>query len=154
MVLTEMCQELKHWFCDVETDIHYGTYTIENGLLSLPFLIQGQYFRIVGSAFNDGVYVDFDGNICGDDGKSDASLQDEVFSGAIWAMKVPPSVVKLGADIEAWVEKNGDAVSSPYQSESWGGYSYSLKRGSGESGALDWRTIFAGALNRWRKLIP
>lgn len=144
MILSELCQELKNWFCDTESDIHSGTYAIENGKLSLPFLIDGQYFRIAGSVLNDGVYK-YD---------SDLTLQDESFDGAIWAMRVPPSVIQLASEIDAWIAANGDAVNSPYQSESWGGYTYSLKSGGGESGALDWRTIFAGSLNRWRKLIP
>lgn len=141
MILSELCQELKNWFCDIEKDVHQGTFTIESGVLPLPFLLQGQYFRIVGSVFNDGVHQ------YGTD-----QLQDETFTGAIWAMRIPPSVIDLANEIDSWMTKNKDAVQSPYQSESWGGYSYSLKSGGGESGALDWRTVFAGSLNRWRKL--
>lgn len=141
MVLSELCQELKNWFCD-EADIHSGTYTIENGALSLPFLIEGQYFRIVGSVLNDGVYK-YDNEL---------QLSDEVFTGAVWAMKIPPSFIELADQINAWIEKNGEVAASPYQSESWGGYSYSLKSGGMESGSLDWRTVFGGSLNRWRKL--
>ena len=143
MILTELCQELKNWFCNVETDIHEGTFTIKDGTLSLSFLQDGQYFRIVGSVFNDGVHK-----------YGEAGLQDETFKGTVWEMRVPPSVISLASDIDAWIEKNGEAVASPYQSESWAGYSYSLKSGGGESGAMDWRTIFAGSLNRWRKLCP
>lgn len=135
MVLSELCQELKNWFCDEESDIHSGTYAIENGTLSLPFLLQGQYFRVVGSVLNDGVYK-----------YGDAVLQDETFTGAIWAMRIPPSVIELADKIKAWIEKNGDVVASPYQSESWGGYVCTLKSG------LDWRIVYAGDLNRWRKL--
>jgi hypothetical protein len=141
MVLTELCQELKNWFCD-EQDIRFGTYTIQNGTLSLPFLLDGQYFRIVGSVLNDGVYK-YDNEL---------QLRDETFTGAVWAMKIPPSVVDLATEIDTWIEKNGSAASSPYQSESWGGYSYSLKSGGAESGSLDWRIVFGGSLNRWRKL--
>ena len=137
MILSELCQELKNWFCD-EADIHYGEYTIADGALSLPFLIDGQYFRIAGSVLNDGVYKYGE----------ELGLKDETFTGAIWAMKIPPSVVDLATEIE----KNGEAASSPYQSESWGGYSYSLKSGGAESGSVDWRTVFGGSLNRWRKL--
>lgn len=143
MILTELCQELKNWFCNVETDIHVGDYTISGGTLSLPFLQTGQYFRITGSVFNDGVHQ-----------YGDAGLVDETFSGAVWAMRVPPSVIELATEIDAWIEKNGETIASPYQSETWGGYSYSLKSGSGESGAFDWRTAFAGSMNRWRKLCP
>lgn len=141
MVLSELCQELKNWFCD-DADIHSGTYTIENGALSLPFLIEGQYFRIVGSVLNDGVYK-YD---------SELQLSDEVFTGTVWAMKIPPSFIELAEQIDTWIEKNGEVASSPYQSESWGGYSYSLKSGGMESGSLDWRVVFGGSLNRWRKL--
>lgn len=144
MILSELCQELKNWFCDVEADVHSDTYTIEDGSLLLPFLQDGQYFRIVGSVFNDGVHC-YDENL---------SLKDETFSGAVWSMKIPPPVISLAEEIDAWIEKNGEAVASPYQSESWGGYSYSLKSGGAESGALDWRTVFGGSLNRWRKLCP
>ena len=141
MILSELCQELKNWFCD-ESDIHLGTYAIENGVLSLPFLLDGQYFRIVGSVLNDGVYK-YDENL---------ELQDETFTGAVWAMRIPPSFVNLANEIDDWIQKNGEVVSSPYQSESWGGYSYSMKSGGAESGSVSWKSVFGGSLNRWRKL--
>lgn len=140
MILSELCQELKNWFCD-ESDIHLGTYVIESGVLSLPFLQNGQYFRIMGSVFNDGVHK------YGED-----ELYDEAFSGSIWAMRIPKSVVELASEIDDWIEKNGEIVSSPLQSESWGGYSYSLKSGSGDTGAVSWKSVFGSSLNRWRKL--
>ena len=145
MILSELCQELKNWFCDIEKDVHQGTFAIESGMLPLPFLQEGQYFRIVGSVFNDGVHKY---------GDADDILQDEEFTGAIWAMRIPSSVIDLAGEIDAWIEKNGDTVVSPYQSESWGGYAYSLKSGGGESGSLSWQSVFAGRLNRWRKLCP
>lgn len=142
-MLTELCAELKNYFLrDREADIHYGEYTISGGNIDLPFLLDGQYFRIVGSVLNDGVYqYPADG------------LADEVFSGAVWAMAVPPSVVALAADIEAWNTKNADALASPYTSESFGGYSYTKASGSSESGgAYSWKDQFAGRLSKWRRL--
>lgn len=141
-ILTDLCQELRNWFCDITKDVHSGTFKIENGVLSLPFLAEGQYFRIVGSVFNDGVH------------KYEASttLHDETFEGAIWAMKIPPPVLDLADEIDAWIEKNGAVAESPYQSESWGGYSYALKSGGAESGSMSWKSIFGSSLNRWRKL--
>ena len=139
MVLTELCQELRNWFCNDE-DIHEGTFTVANGVLSLPFLLEGQYFRIMGSVFNDGVHQYGD------------TLEDETFTGTVWAMRIPASVIDLADQIDAWITKNGEAVVSPYQSESWGGYSYSLKSGAGDTGALSWKSVFASSLNRWRKL--
>ena len=47
-------------------------------------------------------------------------------------------------------------VSSPYASESFGGYAYtkaSAGQGSADSGGgISWRTPFASELNKWRKL--
>lgn len=143
MILSELCQELKNWFCDIEKDVYSDTFSIESGALSLPFLKEGQYYRIVGSTFNDGVHQ------YGDD-----NLIDETFTGTVWAMRIPKAVLDLAEEIDSWIEKNGDAVTSPYQSEAWGGYSYSLKGGGSESGSLSWRTVFGGRLNRWRKLCP
>lgn len=143
-MLTELCAELKNYFLrDREADIHYGEYTISGGSIDLPFLLNGQYFRIVGSVLNDGVYqYPVDG------------LTDEEFSGAVWAMAVPPSVIALAADIEAWNAKNAEALASPYTSESFGGYSYTKASGasSGGSGAFTWRDQFASRLAKWRRL--
>ena len=124
-MLTELCQELRYWF---ERKKFFGTFTIESGQIDLPdgSLQSGQYFRIVGSVFNDGVHKY--------DPESESQLVDEVFEGAIWSMAVPPAVVDLSGRINTWVEQYGDSVSSPYQSmsEAFGDYSRSWsKSGSG-----------------------
>ena len=143
-MLTELCAELKNYFLrDREADIHYGEYTISGGSIDLPFLLDGQYFRIVGSVLNDGVYQ-----------YPAAGLTDEEFSGAVWAMAVPPAVIALAADIEAWNEKNAEALASPYTSESFGGYSYTKASGSSSngSGGYTWRDQFASRLAKYRRL--
>lgn len=143
-MLTELCAELKNYFLrDRDADIHYGEYTISGGSIDLPFLLDGQYFRIVGSVLNDGVYQ-----------YPTSDLTDEEFSGAVWAMAVPPAVVALAADIESWNEKNAEALASPYTSESFGGYSYTKATtgGVGTSGAFTWRDQFASRLAKWRRL--
>ena len=148
MGLTELCQELKNWF---EREKYVGTFTITDGEISVPdgSLQDGQFFRVIGSVFNDGVHkygVD--------------ELTDEVFKGAIWSMAVPPAVVELSERITAWINQYGDTVSSPYQSmsESFGDYSRSWsKAGSGSGNANSgsgptWQSMFASELNRWRKI--
>ena len=142
-MLTELCAELKNYFLrDRDADIHYGEYEISGGSIDLPFLLDGQYFRIVGSVLNDGVYQ-----------YPAFGLNDEEFSGSVWAMAVPPSVVALAADIEAWNEKNAEALASPYTSESFGGYSYTKASGNSESGgAYSWKDQFASRLAKWRRL--
>lgn len=142
-MLEELCAELKNYFLrDQSQDIHYGEYTINGGSISLPFLAVGQYFRIVGSVLNDGVYQ-----------YPATELADETFSGAIWAMAVPPSVIALAADIKAWSDKNAEAVASPYQSESFGNYSYTKKSGADDNGAsYGWQDQFASRLAKYRRL--
>ena len=143
-MLGELCAELKNYFLrDADEDIHAGTFTISGGRIeSLPFLKNGQYFRIVGSALNDDVYQ-----------YPPTLLTDEVFSGAIWAMYVPKAVIGLSNEIDAWNSANASALASPYSSESFGGYSYSLKSGAVGGGAsYSWRDQFAGRLNVYRRL--
>lgn len=139
-MLTELCQELHNWFCERD-EIKTGTFEITNGALSLSFLQDGQYFRIKGSVFNDGVHQY---------GVS-SDLTDETFYGSVWPMKIPKEFIDLSNEISEWVRENGQAVLSPYQSESWGGWSGSLRSGSGESGSLGYQTVFARKLNPWRK---
>lgn len=136
MTITDLCQEVKNWF---DVSRHFGTFEIKNGTIDLDFLSEGQFFRIIGSTFNDGVYQ----YPC-------YELKDEDFDGAIWAMAVPPAFLALLKRINEWEEKNKDAIDSPYQSESFGGYSYSKVTGSGES--LTWQSKFRKDLNRWRKV--
>ena len=138
-MLTELCKELKNWF---ETDKVFGVFTIENGSIDLSKFVQdGQYFRIIGSVFNDGVYE-----------YPTTNLKDETFDGAIWPMAVPPAVIDLASEIGEWVGKYGDVVSSPYVSESWMEYSYSKVSGDANGNSTTWQSAFAKRLNQWRKI--
>ena len=134
-MLTELCKEIRNWF---ETDKVFNTFTIENHTIDLSDFVQdGQYFRIVGSVFNDGVY----------------QYPDETFDGAIWPMAVPSAVVELESEIGEWVGKYGAVVSSPYVSESWMGYSYSKPSGDANGNSTTWQNAFAKRLNQWRKIL-
>lgn len=138
-MLEQVLRHLNSWFC---VDIHEGTFAVENGSIVLPFLQKGQYFRVIGSVFNDGLgkYPDY-------------SMTDEIFTGCIWALAIPKEVVELADEIEKWQEKNGEAAASPYVSESFGGYSYTKRSGGSDSGAISsWQEAFKGRLNSWRKL--
>ena len=139
-MLEQVLMHLKNWFL-VPGGIHEGTYTIEDGGITLPFLVNGQYFRICGSVFNDGLHQ-----------YPASDLKAETFDGTVSALAVPQAVVELAAEIEAWQKKNGDASGSPYQSESVGGYQYSKATDSATGGAVTWQTAFRSRLNAWRKL--
>ena len=92
-MLDELCADIRNYFVQSENDKHAGTYTINGGTFSPPldFLKAGQYFRVVGSTLNDGVYR-FDG--CG-------VFLDETFNGSIWAMSVPPAFIALADRIKS-----------------------------------------------------
>jgi hypothetical protein len=138
MVLTH----LKNWFV-VPRGVHEGIYKIEYGTLELPFLQDGQYYRICGSVFNDGLHKY--GDIAD-------ILQDETFTGSVWALAIPKAVVEMAAKIEEWQTKNADAVASPYSSESFGGYSYTKATDSATGAPATWETVFRSQLNPYRKL--
>ena len=139
MIITEICAELRNWFV-VPNGVHIQTYTISGGSIApLDFLQEGQYFRIIGSVFNDGVHQ-----------YPASDLTDEVFHGAVWAMAVPPAVIDLATEIEEY-NKSDAGKASPYISENFGGYGYTKATGSNGK-VLTWKSVFADALNRYRKL--
>ena len=145
-MLTEICAEIHNYFCKPE-NIRAGTFTIESGSIEpLSFLQTNQYYRIAGSVFNDGVHKY---------GDTHDTLTDETFEGCIWPMSVPPAVLALDAEIAAWIVANQSALNSPYASESFGGYSYSIRGGgvsTGATGAYSWKDQFAAKLKPYRKL--
>ena len=142
-MLTVLCQELRNWFIK---ERHRGIYTIKGGTLTADFLQEGQFYRIVGSVFNDGVHV-----------YKSYALTDETFECEVWGMAVPQAVIELAENIKEWRKKYegvDSAMLSPFSSESFGGYSYT-KGGGTQSGmniGSGWKTAFATELNRWRKI--
>ena len=139
MLLGEVLNHINNWFV-VPGGIHAGIYSIKSGVLELPFLQTGQYFRVVGSVFNDGVYC------------CPAALTDETFRGAVWALAIPQEVLALAAEIEEWQKKNGEAAAGPYTSESFAGYSYTKATDKNTGAAATWHNVFRSRLNPWRKL--
>lgn len=139
-MLEQVLIHLRNWF---QVGIYPGTYVIEGGEIPLPFLQEGQYFRVCGSVFNDGLHQY---------GPAMEALRDEEFDGTIWALAIPKNVIDLAGEIAAWQEKYGAVVDSPYTSESFGGYSYSKAGGTESGGTGGWQAAFRGRLNPYRKL--
>ena len=147
--LTELCRELRNWFDRGQPKLT-GDWSIRDGAFvgAIPSIQTGQYFRIMGSVFNDGVhqYPTYD-------------LRDEDFTGAIWLMAVPRELELLSEEIEKWKALYGDVegqAMSPYTSESFGGYSYTKSSGAGGNGSGSgngWKSVFADELNRYRKIL-
>ena len=148
-MLSEICLYLKNWFNWNQPKFIEDNITIADGhIVGLEEKIQmNQYYRIVGSVFNDGVYK-----------RGSEELTDETFEGAIWLMAVPADVLSLVAEIEAWQKAYGGVDSqnmSPYQSESFGGYSYSKASGSSsnsDASTQTWQGVFADRLKRYKKI--
>ena len=148
-MLTEVCQNLKNYFT---FDQFIGKISIIGGELHCngkPITIKpGQYYCIIGSVFSDGVWL-YDSE----------APQDEDFDGAIWTMAVPAALLSIIEEMKEWQSKNGGVESSmmsPFQSESFGGYSYSKSSGSGsgstEGSAPSAFSVYAKRLNIWRKI--
>lgn len=133
-MLEAVLTHLNNWFA---REMYAGTFTVTGGRLALPDLAEGQYFRIVGSVFNDGLHQ-----------YPATDLADETFTGAVWALAVPKSVVTMAEEIKAWAAKNQPGA---YTSESFGGYSYT--RATNAKGAsVGWQDAFAARLAPYRKL--
>lgn len=174
MTMADICAECRNYFIKdyshSDDFIHAGNYTISDGKLTPSgFLKDGQYFRICGSALNDGVYkFSSSGNsyatvykLANGQAVKDTesiTLTDETFNGTVWEMFVPRNFIELCDEILEWYELYGKnpVNRSPYTAESFGGYSYSKGTGntsiSGTGTAITWEAQFADALNRFRRV--
>jgi hypothetical protein len=136
-MLGAVCKEVNNWF---EQSKLFGQFQISGGTMPVEGGKNGQYVRIVGSTFNDGVHI-----------LPLANLKDETFDGAIWLMAVPRDFVALSNEIGKWQQTNGDALSGAFTSESFGGYAYTKKTAQ-DGSEYGWKDAFASRLNRWRKI--
>lgn len=137
--LNLICAEINNYFA---VDKIFDKFEIKDGKLTTDNInvAKNQYFRIVGSMFNDGIYQ-----------HPDTNLIDESFDGAIWLMIVPQDILDLSKKIEEWEANHAKQAESPYQSESLNPYSYSLKTGS-DGKSFTWKDAFANQLKTFRKL--
>ena len=124
-------------------EVYRGKFKIELGVLNIDFLKENQYFKIKGSIFNDGLHR-----------YPDNTLMDEEFQGEIWALAIPLAVIKIAEEIKTYVDEYGSKIDGPYQSESFGGYSYSKSNGTDNHGndINSWQSKFSNRLNHWRKI--
>lgn len=135
-MLEELLGSIRNWF---ECGRITGELHVVDGELTLPhgWLKDGQWFRVIGSVFNDGLHQ-----------WPDADLVDEDFDGEVWALAVPREVIDLASEIAEWRGAHPDGA---YSSESFGGYSYTMANGS-DGQPVRWQDVFRRRLNRWRKL--
>lgn len=149
-MMTELCLYLKNWFFDNQPQF-FGLFKIENGVLVSMNdgdmgIMTGQYYRIAGSVFNNGVHK-----------HGSETLVDETFDGSVRLMAVPKDVVDLATEIATWQTMYGGASSanmSPFNSESLGVYNYSKGAvGSGSASSVPtWQSVYGDRLRRYKKL--
>ena len=141
VTMKEICDYIHNYF---EKETIEGSFTIAGGTLEAVTILENQYYRVQGSIFNDGIY------------KAPASnLTDETFEGVITLMAVPKDVLDVLTEATAWEIANQKVLDSPYQSESFGGYSYSKgasQRKDGSQARTSWRDVFGDRLNAYRKI--
>lgn len=135
-MLYEIMKKCNNFFVE---ESYKGHWVIEGGKIALPFIKNNQYFLIHGSTFNDGVYQSTD------------TLVDEEFNGVISPLAIPKSFLALVSRIEEWQEQYSEKVTSPYTSESFGGYSYTKATGTNGS-SVSWQDVFKTDLSVWRKV--
>ena len=121
--------------CQFDTE-----FKIENGSITLPDLVKGQYFIIRNSYFNDGVYTYPENDLIDEESRFD-----------IISIKPPKVFVDLVEEIEEWQETYGSKSEKPFTSESFDGYSYQRATNS-EGTAVTWKDVFKTRLNEWRML--
>lgn len=147
-MISEVCAHIHNYFeknpATGQRMVYPGTYTIENGSIELPFLASGQYFRVIGSRFSDGVHQ-----------YPTTDLRDETFDGVIWEMRPPQDFLDIVQEIQDWMDKYGEALRNPYQSERViGVYEYTKMTTGKVTGdyIATWQNAYKSRLNEWRKL--
>lgn len=149
-ILEQILWHIHNWF--EREQIPVSTCRIDDGSLPTSItdqMLDGQWYRIEGSYLNDGLHQN-----------PDTELSDETFSGTITLLAIPKPLLAVAEEISDWVALNRtaaqQAAASPYQSESFDGYSYSIRSdltaNSGSGGLTGWQAAFASQLNPWRKM--
>lgn len=147
-MLEEVMRYINNRFDEDACGIPYGSasgsFSIEDGTLEVDGLQEGQWFWVEGSVLNDGLHL-----------YRDTDLHDETFEGRVVFLRIPDAVVRLADEIAAWCDANAKAIGGPYQSESFGGYSYTratVGTSGNEMPAAAWQSQFGARLRPYRKL--
>lgn len=145
-MLAEVCGYLNNYF-DVKR--YNGKILIQDGVVYCDTkeiaMDQGQHFALLRKNFVLGVYeygVD--------------TLNDKEFEGKVWIMDIPKDFMDLVDEIDAWQTKYGGSDSgamSPFNSESFGGYSYTkASNANGLGSTITWQDAYKSRLSRYKKV--
>lgn len=132
---------LHNWF-PIKGAARCGEHEIVSGELQADYLKPGQYYRIKGSVFNDGLHIyPCDEPDC---------MLDEVFTGEVWPLAIPKAVLEIADEIKAYRDENPD---TDKVSETFADYSYTRAQTTkdGTSTAGGWMAVFGPRLRVWRR---
>lgn len=122
-MLSRICVYLKNYF---ETERIIGDVVISDGVITVDGveveLADGEYFALFHEHYAYGVFQN------GAD-----YVEDNSFRGAVWRMDVPDSILDAMKWALEWEAKNGnpdDNANSAFNSESFGGYTYTKAQSS------------------------
>lgn len=144
-ILEQVLGSIHNWFVRDSYSVT-GCEVADGSLPASVPIPNGVWYRIQGSYLNDGMHLK---------GSEDEGLVDETFDGTITVHVIPKALLSVVEEISAWQAKYGDAADSPYQSESFGGYSYSKgsRVSSSDGGTVGgWQSVFNSRLRQWRKI--
>lgn len=150
VMLEQVLCHIHNWF--VRDTITAKGCVIANGELPASIaqdLLPQQWYRIEGSYLNDGLHQ-----------HPAEDLEDETFDATVSLLAIPRPLLNVVEQICQWVAdtEDGDRASrkAKFQSESFGGYTYSIKAdsraNSGSEGLTGWQAAFRTDLNPWRKI--
>lgn len=137
VTVADVMRQCRNFF---ETGWADGTFDISGN--ALPEFEDG-FIYISGSRYHDGVWYVSGGYLTGRDV---GGIPDESFTGRVWVLSPPLDFLDTVKAIQEYDEKNPVGA---YQSESFGGYSYT-RGGNGNGGG--WRETFADALTPYRRM--
>ena len=144
-MLYAVCRHLNNYF---DKERIFDTFTVVTDDINAASsdlserIAKNQFYRIVGSTFNDGIYVY----------PTSGKLVPETFEGAVWLLAFPREFLDLVRDIAKWQEKYGSDAASPYTSEAVTGV-YSRTKSGGSAEGNSWQSAFKDRLDVWRKII-
>lgn len=145
--LEQVLYHIHNWFSYDELNVRCA---ISDGQLPASVSIpEGAWYRIEGSLLNDGLHR-----------HPAEDLRDETFDGTITVCAIPNALLDVVEEIEDWQQAYNSgrdkALGSPYASESFDGYSYSMRdytgANSASGGLSGWQAEFASRLSAWRKM--
>lgn len=141
MDITAICRQVNNFFVKEKTS---GNFALIPSVAPIP-LLENQFFRIVGSIMNDGVYQN--------NAESLATLTAEEFQGEIWSMAVPRDFLALCEEIEAFNSKMNEIASKDngFTSENFDGYSYSRASSLSPAQQSEWDNL-TKRLNTYRRV--